>query len=73
MIAERPLRVVEFAQAVGYSIATVRKKIFRKEIDSYKVGRIVLVPQTEVKRLLSDFRPRAKVVEVNGKVNADDN
>ena len=30
-------------------------------IDSIKVGRIVLIPEREVERLLSDFRPRVEI------------
>ena len=51
----------EFAKLVGYQTSTVRKKVFNREIDSVKVGRIVLIPESEVARLLSDFRPRVVV------------
>ncbi len=54
----RNLRIQEFCERVGYKVSTVRKKIFLKEIDSIKVGRIILIPEAEVARLLKDFRPR---------------
>lgn len=56
------LRISEFAKLVGYQVSTIRKKIYRREIDSIKVGRIVLIPAQEVKRLLSNFRPRIEGV-----------
>lgn len=55
---EKNLRLHEFCELVGYKTSTVRKKIFKREIDSIKVGRIILIPKREVKRLLADYRPR---------------
>ena len=60
MTNERNLRIGEFCELVGYTPATVRKKIFRREIESFKVGRIILIPSKEVARLLSDHRPRVE-------------
>lgn len=58
MTIESNLRIAEFAKRVGYEVSTIRKKIYRREIDSIKVGRLVLVPESEVDRLLADYRPR---------------
>lgn len=58
---EKKLRVPEFAGRTGYAISTIRKMIYRRQIDSFKVGRIVLIPEREVGRLLADFRPRVEV------------
>jgi excisionase family DNA binding protein len=58
MHTKKNLRLAEFARLVGYEVSTVRKKIHRREIDSIKVGRIVLIPESEVDRLLKDYRPR---------------
>lgn len=55
------LRIAEFARRVGYQVSTIRKKVWRRELDSIKVGRIVLIPEREVERLLSDFRPRVEI------------
>ena len=55
------LRIAEFAKRVGYEVSTVRKKVWRRELDSIKVGRLVLIPEREVERLLSDFRPRVEI------------
>jgi len=57
MLKERHLRVEEFAERTGYRIPTVRKKLLRREISYRKVGRIVLIPESEVDRLLGDLRP----------------
>ena len=54
---EKHMRVDEFARSTGYKIATIRKKILRREISYRKVGRIVLIPESEVDRLLGELRP----------------
>lgn len=55
------LRIADFAKRVGYEVSTIRKKVWRRELDSIKVGRLVLIPEREVDRLLSDFRPRVEL------------
>ena len=60
MLREKHLRVDEFAKQTGYKIPTVRKKILRREISYRKVGRIVLIPESEVDRLLGDLRPAVR-------------
>ena len=57
MITERHLRVEEVARITGYSVASVRKKLNRREIAYRKIGRIVSIPESEVSRLLGDLRP----------------
>lgn len=57
MANERHMRVDEFAERTGYKIPTVRKKLLRREISYRKVGRIVLIPESELARLLGDLRP----------------
>ena len=54
----RNLRVEEVAKMLGYKPSTIRKKLLRREISYRKVGRIVVIPESEVERLLGDFRPR---------------
>jgi len=65
---EQMLRVDEVAKMTGYKICTIRKKIMRREIDYHKVGRIITIPESEVSRLLSDFRPRREVYMAGEKV-----
>ena len=57
MLNERHMRVEEFAERTGYKTPTIRKKLLRREISYRKVGRIVLIPESEVHRLLGDLRP----------------
>ncbi len=47
----------EVAECTGYAESTVRKMILRRELGYHKVGRLVLVPESEIKRILADFRP----------------
>lgn len=54
---ERHYRIDQFAKAIGYSVATIRKKIARREIGYRKVGRIIAIPESELHRLMSDYRP----------------
>jgi len=61
MDKDQNLRIADFAKRVGYEVSTIRKKVWRRELDSIKVGRIVLIPEREVERLLSDFRPRVEI------------
>lgn len=61
MVTEENLRIPAFAKRTGYQVATIRKKINRREIDYIKCGRIILIPEREVARLLSDFRPRVEL------------
>lgn len=53
---ERHIRVPEFANRTGLAQATVRKKIARREIAYHKAGRCVVIPESEVARVLGDRR-----------------
>ena len=61
MERQKNLRIAAFAERVGYEVSTIRKKVSKRELDSIKVGRLVLIPEREVDRLLSDFRPRIEI------------
>ena len=65
----RNLRVDEVAQMLGYKASTIRKKLLRREISYRKVGRIVVIPESEVERLLSDYRPRVPIQRGVGKLD----
>jgi len=52
---ERFFRVNEAASALGYKASTMRKKILRCEIGYHRVGRLILIPESEIKRMLGDF------------------
>jgi len=54
---EKHLRIHEVSSLTGYSIATIRKKVLRREIGFRKVNRIISIPESEVVRLLGTFQP----------------
>jgi hypothetical protein len=60
---ERHLRVEEVARLTGYSIASVRKKLARREIGYRKIGRIIAIPERELARLLGEYRPPVEMKE----------
>ena len=66
MAEERKLQIQEFAKSVGYKPSTIRKKLLRREIAFHKVGRIIVIPESEVRRLLQDFRPRIEANQEAG-------
>ena len=55
MDSKRKLRVYEFAERVGYKTSTIRKKLYLGEIAYYKVGRIIVIPETECDRILGEL------------------
>ena len=64
MVIERQYRLHEVAKLSGYKVSTLRKKIFRKELGSKKQGRLVLVPESDLKNFLgTDYRPAVSVTE----------
>jgi excisionase family DNA binding protein len=58
---EKHMRVHEFAAATGYEISTIRKKLTERKISYRKVGRIVLIPESELERMLGELRPAVMV------------
>ena len=62
---ERQLRVAEVAVMTGYKESTIRKKLLLRQISYRKVGRIITIPESEVHRLLQDFRPRIEPAAVD--------
>lgn len=54
---ERHLRIQEVSEVTGYSVASIRKKILRREIGFRKVNRIISIPESEVRRFMGSFQP----------------
>jgi hypothetical protein len=54
-IMERHIRIDEFAHRSGYKVATIRKKIARREIAYRKAGRIVTIPESELSKILGEL------------------
>ena len=69
MAEERKLRIPEFAESVGYKPSTIRKKLLRREIAYHKIGRISVIPESEVDRLLADLRPRVPIQRGGGELD----
>lgn len=59
---ERHIRVPEFVHRTGLAPATVRKKIARREIAYHKIGRCVVIPESEVARVLGERRDPVSIV-----------
>jgi excisionase family DNA binding protein len=54
---ERHFRVAEVAELSGLAVGTIRRKVARRELSFRKAGRAVLIPQSEVTRLLGTYTP----------------
>lgn len=54
---EKHYRVVEVSELTGLSVATIRKRIARREIGYTKGNRAISIPESEVKKLLGTFHP----------------
>lgn len=63
MSLEKQYRLTDASKASGYSVAALRKKILRREIGYRKTGRIITIPESEISRLLGEYRP--PIVRVN--------
>lgn len=63
---ERHIRVPEFAIRTGLAQATVRKKIARREISYYKAGRCVVIPESEIARVLGVRREPVSLSSQDG-------
>lgn len=53
---EQHYRPAEVASLTGLAIATIRRRILRREIGCRRAGRAVLIPASEVARLLGPYR-----------------
>lgn len=52
---EKHYRVAEVASMIGLAPATIRKKILRREIGYHKQNRAIMIPESEIKKLLGDY------------------
>lgn len=71
MIIERHIRVPEFASRTGLAQATVRKKITMREIAYHKVGRCMVIPESEVVRVLGQRREPISISSHNDRLPDD--
>ena len=63
-VFEKNYRVNEFAKLVGYKESTIRRKLYERTIAFKRVGRIIVIPESEARRLLQHNFP---VVETSRK------
>ena len=56
-------RLRQAAERTGYQVSTLRKKLARREIGYRKAGRLVLIPQSELDRLIGHYRPPVNLAE----------
>jgi excisionase family DNA binding protein len=54
---EKHYRVDEAAQLTGLAVISIRRKIAHRQIGFRKAGRAVLIPESEVMKLLGRFIP----------------
>jgi excisionase family DNA binding protein len=58
MLAEPKYRVAEAAKMLGQEQSTTRKWILLRKIAVFRVGKTILIPESEIKRIMEDgFRP----------------
>jgi excisionase family DNA binding protein len=58
-MAERLFPVKDGAQQLGISVWTLRKKAYEGDVASVKIGAKLLIPESEIDRLIRDgMRPR---------------
>jgi excisionase family DNA binding protein len=63
-MTETLLPVKDAAQRLGISIWTLRKKAYEGDVASVKIGAKLLVPESEITRLIQDgMRPRRERVQ----------
>jgi excisionase family DNA binding protein len=54
---EKHYRLRQAAERTGYQVSTLRKKLARREIGYRKCGRLVLIPESELNRMVGQYRP----------------
>jgi excisionase family DNA binding protein len=54
---ERHYRPAEAAQLTGLALATIRKLVAQRKIAYRKPARAILIPESEVRRIMGELRP----------------
>lgn len=57
---KRLLSVTEFAEALGITVACVRRWLLERKIARVKIGRLVRIPASELDRLIAEGTRPAK-------------
>ena len=66
---EKNFRLPEVSELTGYSVSSLRRMVRLREIGSRKIGRIVCVPASEIKRLLAQHPLREALTAPSGKAS----
>jgi excisionase family DNA binding protein len=61
LAVERHFRVAEVAELSGLAVGSIRRKLGRRELGFRKAGRAVLIPASEVQKLLGTYQPALNV------------
>ena len=69
---EPHVRVPEFAVRTHYRESTIRKKLLRREIGFRKIGRLILIPLSEVDRLMGAYQPPTDAVSLRSRAGASE-
>ncbi len=56
-VFEKNYRVAEFARLTGYKESTIRRKLYERTIGYKRIGRIIVIPSSELRRLLQNDFP----------------
>jgi excisionase family DNA binding protein len=57
-VSTKLLTVSEFAEALGVTVACIRRWLLERKIASIRVGRLVRLPESELQRIVQEgFRP----------------
>jgi excisionase family DNA binding protein len=57
MELQKFFRPLEVAELTGLAVATIRKKVLLRQLGYAKSGRAILIPASEVARLVGEYRP----------------
>jgi excisionase family DNA binding protein len=50
----------EAAKVLGYSVASIRQMVFKKKIESIRLGRSILIPKKAIKEFLEKTKGMSK-------------
>lgn len=59
---ERHYRISQVAEMTGLAVATIRKKCLRREIGFSKAKRAVMIPESQIKKLLGNYHPPVETI-----------
>jgi hypothetical protein len=67
MELERCFTLTATSELTGYSVAALRKKALTRQIGYRRSARLILIPESEVRKLQGDLRPAITAGSGGGK------